>query len=86
MQHFNKLSDGNLLKTCKIILWYESIMAQKRALETVELAMNIERRFGGAMMLLTVDFLQTLSVIPQSTLGDDLNAYLKLSYFWRYVK
>lgn len=38
------------------------------------------------MILLAGDFRQTLPVIPRSTPADELNACLKLSYFWRYVK
>ncbi|XP_024947845.1 ATP-dependent DNA helicase PIF6-like [Cephus cinctus] len=44
------------------------------------------RLFGGAMVLLAGDFRQTLPVIPRSTAADELNACLKASHLWRYVK
>ncbi|VVC29364.1 DNA helicase Pif1-like [Cinara cedri] len=38
------------------------------------------------MILLSGNFCQTLSVIPRSTTADGINAYLKSSNLWRYVK
>ena len=52
----------------------------KRALETLDRTMkdlrNNTRHFGGAMILLTGDFRQTLPVIPRLTLADKINACL----------
>lgn len=65
-------------------------MAHKRALEAVDRTMKDlrgdSRRFGGAMILLSGDFRQTLPVIPKSTAADELNACLKSSSLWRHVK
>lgn len=65
-------------------------MAHKRALEALDRRMkdlgNNPRHFGGAMALLAGDFRQTLPVILRSTAADEINACLKLSYLWRYVK
>lgn len=47
---------------------------------------NDSRRFGGAMILLSGDFRQTLPVIPKSTAADAVNASLKSSSLWRFVK
>lgn len=81
---------AKLLRECKIIVWDECTMAHKRALEAVDRTMKDlrgdSRRFGGAMILLSGDFRQTLPVIPKSTAADELNACLKSSYLWRYVK
>ncbi|XP_074115969.1 ATP-dependent DNA helicase pif1-like [Cotesia typhae] len=41
---------------------------------------------GGAVILLAGDFRQTLPVIQRSTPADGLNACLKYSYLWKYVK
>ncbi|GBP40449.1 hypothetical protein EVAR_25301_1 [Eumeta japonica] len=42
--------------------------------------------FDGALILLSGDFRQILPVIPRSTPADEINAYLKSSFFWRYVR
>lgn len=65
-------------------------MAHKHALEALDRTMkdfhNNTRLFGGAMILLAGDFRQTLPVIPRSTAADQLNACLKSSHLWQYVK
>lgn len=65
-------------------------MAHKRALEALDRTLkdlrNDARCFGGAMILLSGDFRQTLPVIPRSTAADEINACLKSSTLWRYVK
>ena len=65
-------------------------MAHKRALEALNRTLkdlrNDSRCFGGAMILLSGDFRQTLPVIPRSTAADEINACLKSSNLWRYVK
>ncbi|XP_043259365.1 uncharacterized protein LOC122403185 [Colletes gigas] len=81
---------GKVLQCCKIIIWDECTMVHKRALEAVNRTMkdlrNNSRRFGGAMILLSGDFRQTLPVIPKSTAADAVNASLKSSSLWRFVK
>ncbi|XP_039968402.1 uncharacterized protein LOC120780212 [Bactrocera tryoni] len=47
---------------------------------------NDSRRFGGAMILLSGDFRQMLAVISKSTAADAVNAFLKSSSLWRFVK
>lgn len=81
---------AKLMRECKILIWDECTMAHKLALEAVDRTMKDfrgdSRRFGGAIILLSGDFRQTLSVIPKSTVADELNAYLKSSFLWRHVK
>lgn len=81
---------ARLVRECKIIIWDECTMAHKRALEAVHRTMKDlrgdSRPFGGAMILLSGDFRQTLPVIPKSTAADELNACLKSSSLWRHVK
>ena len=81
---------AKLMRKCQIIIWNECTMAHKRALEAVDRTMKDlrgdSRRFGGAMILLSGDFRQTLPVIPKSTAADELNACLKSSSLWRHVK
>jgi len=41
---------------------------------------------GGSTVVLAGNFRQTLPIIPRSTPADELNACLKASHLWRYVK
>lgn len=81
---------AEVLKKCKLIVWDECTMSHKRALEALDRTMkdlrNNRRLFGGALILLSGDFRQTLPVIPQSTPTDQLNACLKKSFLWPSVK
>ena len=64
-------------------------MAHKNALEAVDRTMPDLRRdsrwFGGAMILLTGDFRQTLQDIAKPTAADQISACLKSS-LWQHVK
>ncbi|XP_055910566.1 uncharacterized protein LOC129944932 [Eupeodes corollae] len=81
---------AKVLQQSKIIVWDECTMAHKRSLEALNRTMQDlrgnERLFGGAFILLSGDFRQTLPVIPRSTAADELNACLKSSVLWKYVK
>jgi hypothetical protein len=65
-------------------------MAHKKLLEALhhtlqDLCGNNEL-MGGSTVVWAGDFRQALPIIPRSTLADELNACLKTSHFWRYVK
>ncbi|XP_072395344.1 uncharacterized protein [Diabrotica undecimpunctata] len=81
---------AKVLAASKIIIWDECTMAHKRALEALNRTLkdlrNDWRCFEGAMILLSGDFRQILPVIPRSTAADEINACLKSSNLWRYVK
>ncbi|XP_037959314.1 uncharacterized protein LOC119688719 [Teleopsis dalmanni] len=81
---------AKVLVASKVIIWDECTMAHKRALEALDRTLkdlrNDSRCFGDAMILLSGDFRQTLPVIPKSTVADEINACLKSSNLWRYVK
>lgn len=81
---------AKVLGACKIIVWDECTMAHKNALEALNRTMkdlrNNQERFGGALILLAGDFRQTLPVIHRSTAADEINACLKSSNLWKYVK
>ncbi|CAI6344694.1 unnamed protein product [Macrosiphum euphorbiae] len=81
---------AKLMRECKILIWDECTMAHKLALMAVDRTMKDlrgdSRRFGGAMILLSGDFRQTLPVIPKSTAADELNASLKSSFLRRHLK
>lgn len=65
-------------------------MAHKKSLEALDRTLkdlrNNQNQFGGAMILLSGDFRQTLPVVPRSTQADELNACLKSSNLWKHVK
>jgi ATP-dependent DNA helicase PIF1 len=81
---------AKVLQQSKFNVWDECTMAHKKSLEALDRTMqdlrNNQNRFGGAMILLAGDFRQTLPVIPRSTPADELNACLKSSTLWKYVK
>lgn len=81
---------GKVLQQCDIIVWDECTMAHKKSIEALDRTMkdirNNTNLFGGVLILLAGDFRQTLPVIPRSTAADELNACLKASSLWRYVK
>ncbi|GFW59073.1 ATP-dependent DNA helicase [Trichonephila clavipes] len=59
---------AEVLRKCKIIIWDECTMADKHSLEALDRTLkdikNNTRLFGGALLLLSGDFRQTLPVIP----------------------
>ncbi|XP_073821586.1 uncharacterized protein [Musca autumnalis] len=81
---------AKVLQQCAIVVWDECPMAHKKSLEAFDRTMKDLRTngqlFGGALVLLAGDFRQTLPVIPRSTAADELNASLKSSILWKYVK
>lgn len=81
---------GKVLSTCKLIVWDECTMAHKKSLEalhrTLQDLRGNQQPFGGAIILLSGDFRQTLPVIPRSTPADELNACLKASNLWSRVQ
>jgi len=85
-----KSAMAKVLQNCKIIIWDECTMAHKRVLEALDRTLkdlrNNQDLFGGTTILLTSDFRKTLPVIPRSTAADEINACLKSSNLWRYVR
>ncbi|XP_044597781.1 uncharacterized protein LOC123274285, partial [Cotesia glomerata] len=81
---------ATVLKKCQLIIWDECTMSHKKGLEALDRTLrdfrNDQRIMGGAVILLAGDFRQTLPVIQRSTPADELNACLKYSYLWKYVK
>ena len=79
-----------VLRNSSIIIWDECTMAHKYSLEALHITMqdlnDNAKLFGGAILLLSGDFRQTLPVIPRSTFADEINACLKQSFLWRNVE
>lgn len=80
---------AKVLQKCVIIIWDECTMAHKYSLEALDRTLKDirgnSRLFGGALLLLSGDFRQTLPVIPRSTYANEINACLKSSVLWRDV-
>lgn len=81
---------AKVLQQAAIILWDECPMAHKKSLEalnrTLQDLRGNQQLFGGALILLSGDFRQTLPVIPRSTPCDEINACLKSSFLWGNVQ
>ena len=64
-------------------------MAHKHSLDALHRSLkdikDNTRFFGGALLLLSGDFGQTLPVIPREIHADEINACLKESFLWRSV-
>ena len=73
-----------------MIIWDESTMAHKRALEALDRTLQDLRdnraQMGGLAVVLSGDFRQTLPVIPKGTKADEIRASLKSSSLWTNVK
>ncbi|XP_054745847.1 uncharacterized protein LOC129250236 [Anastrepha obliqua] len=78
---------AKVLRLTPIILWDECTMANKKLLEAFNRTMQDlrgnQQLFGGALILLSGDFRQTL---PRSTPADEINACLKSSVLWKCVQ
>jgi len=76
-----------VLQQCKLKVWGECMMVHKKSLDrTLKDLRNNQNKFDGAMILLSSDFRQTLTVVSRSTQVDELNACLKSSNLWKHVK
>jgi hypothetical protein len=79
-----------VLQQCTAIIWDECTMVHKKAPEALHHTLQDLRGnnelMGGSTVVLARAFRQTLPIIPRSTAADELNACLKASHLWRYVK
>ncbi|KAK6998606.1 ATP-dependent DNA helicase PIF7, partial [Biomphalaria glabrata] len=82
----NNSGIARVLKECVLIVWDECTMAHKKSLEALNTILNEIRGsdtlMGGAVVVFSGDFRQTLPVIPGSTVSQQLNACIKSSYLW----
>lgn len=81
---------AKVLQECSLIVWDESTMANKKAVEAVDRMLQDIRRtartMGGVTMLFCGDFRQTLPVVTRGTRADEVNACLKRSVLWPSVQ
>ena len=65
-------------------------MTQKKAFEALDRTLrdirNSNTLMGNITVLMSGDFRQTLPVVPKGTRVDELNASIKSSVLWHYVK
>ncbi|VDK75241.1 unnamed protein product [Onchocerca ochengi] len=87
---FKNIGHGKSNTKCKLIVWDECTMTEKKSVEALDRSLQDlrgnTRPFGSQLMLLGRDFRQILSAIPQSIPTNEINACLKYSTLWRYIK
>ncbi|CAN0906261.1 ATP-dependent DNA helicase pif1, partial [Linum grandiflorum] len=87
---------AELFKIAALIVWDEAAMIHRLSFEAVDRPlcdiMDIPlmgpnyHSFGGKIVLLGGDFTQTLPVVPNGGMKDNINASLPRSYLWNYCK
>lgn len=80
---------GTMLRQCKLLVWDESTMSHKKAVEALNRTLQDLRNstdiMGGMVVLLAGDFRQTLPVIQKGTPADEIKACIKSSTLWSKV-
>ena len=70
----------------KVIVWDEAPMAHKYQMEALDRTLrditDIDKPFGGKIMVLSGDFRQCLPVIPNASRAEIVNAALNRSFLW----
>ncbi|XP_019156692.1 PREDICTED: uncharacterized protein LOC109153274 [Ipomoea nil] len=84
-------AEASLLRECKLILWDEATMANRRDIENVETTLrditNNDTIFGGKVVVFGGDFRQTLPVIRSGSRQDFIEASLVKSHkIWPIVE
>ncbi|XP_022893193.1 ATP-dependent DNA helicase PIF1-like [Olea europaea var. sylvestris] len=77
---------GTLLKMCKLIIWDEALMVNRRAIEAVEKMLrdvtDCDLPFGRKVIILGGDFRQVLPVVPRGKKEDMMKASLVFLDLW----
>ncbi|XP_071712818.1 uncharacterized protein [Rutidosis leptorrhynchoides] len=84
-----------LIRRAKLIIWDEAPMVKRICVETMDCSFrdicrtinpdNIDKPFGGKVVVFGGDFRQVLPVITQGKREDIVNASLNSSYIWDHV-
>jgi hypothetical protein len=81
---------GKLMQDCSLIIWDEASMSQKTPVEVLDRTMqdlhHNNSPMGGCTVLFSGDFRQILPVVTRGSRADEVNASLKRSYLWPYIK
>ena len=80
---------ANLIKNTAIIVWDEAPMIHKHVLECVHRTLcditQIDKPFGGKVVLLGGDFRQVLPVIRHGTQAEIINSNIMQSFLWESI-
>lgn len=81
---------AKVMQECKLIVWDECTMSHKAAFEALDVTMqdlrHNNRIMGGAVLVLSGDFRQTLPVITRGTKADEIHACIQRSYLWKDIQ
>ncbi|XP_057432713.1 uncharacterized protein LOC130725511 [Lotus japonicus] len=87
---------ANLLLHTKLIIWDEAPMLKKICFKALDRTLrdlmrahdesNVEKPFGGKMVVLGGDFRQILLVIPKGSIQDIVKATINSSQLWKHGK
>ena len=81
---------GKLIKMTKLIIIDEMTMSHKYVYEAMDRSIREvtgnDRPFGGLTTVFAGDWRQCLPIIKRGSRGDVVNACLKSSYLWQYMK
>ncbi|XP_064215709.1 uncharacterized protein LOC107398926 [Tribolium castaneum] len=79
-------TDSNFVKNTALIIWDEASMAPRKAVLAIDRylrrLMNIDREFGGKIVVFGGDFRQLLPVVPRAHAGEILNECVQAVPFW----
>lgn len=85
-----KTPKAELLKKADILIWDEISMMNRKGVEAVHRTLQDIREneclMGGILVILAGDFRQTLPVVKRGTMVDEIDACLKSSKLWKYVR
>jgi len=83
-------TEAQLLRNTHLFIWDEAPTMHKHCFEAVDrLLRDVMRNdipFGGKIFIIGGDFRQTLPVVLRGFRADIINATIKSSYLWRYIK
>ncbi|XP_043217555.1 ATP-dependent DNA helicase pif1-like [Amphibalanus amphitrite] len=81
--------EAELLQACRLIVWDEAAMANRRALEAVDRTLrnlrDTDEEFGGIVTVLSGDWRQILPVVRNGCRAQVVDACLKSSPLWNTV-
>ncbi|XP_024969804.1 uncharacterized protein LOC112509181 [Cynara cardunculus var. scolymus] len=81
---------AQLLRVAKIIIWDETLMAKRQAVEALDRTMQditvVRLPFGGKIMIMGGDFRQVLPVMRHGTRAQIVDSSLRMSLIWSSIK